>query len=280
MKKQSRILFRSVSYSALLLTLSVGQAAADITINGGGTSGTDLEITNVTVSEATNEQKVVGTGADGDLLERLGGYYLGVEEDKKTYTGNIVVTDGANVTIAPYDIKIQGEAKDDADKTYNFTKGSSLTLDGTSSLYSQDGGRITIAPMRADEDSPVEGVSDITMSGNSSLLARGASAGGTSETSAGSLTISAGEFTLSDNAVIGGSYGIGRGFKDVGGTVSITGGTFNLSGNASVVQEGSANLTFSAEENGTGAVFDLTTENTGIRHSGGDGQYSDSGGDF
>ena len=59
MKKQSRILFTGVSYSALMLALSFVPAAADIAINGGGTSGTDLEINSVVASEASNEQKVV-----------------------------------------------------------------------------------------------------------------------------------------------------------------------------------------------------------------------------
>lgn len=123
MKKQSRILFTSVSYSALMLTLSFSPSVADITINAGGTSGTNLEINSVTVSEASREQKAVGTTwvdeGDGsgltqtDIKESLGAYYLNVEEDQKTYTGNIVVTDGANVTIAPYDIKVQGGAEDE-----------------------------------------------------------------------------------------------------------------------------------------------------------------------
>lgn len=173
MKKQSRILFTSVSYSALMLTLSFSPSVADITINAGGTSGTNLEINSVDVSEASSEQKAVGTTwvdeGDGsgltqtDIKESLGAYYLNVEEDQKTYTGNIVVTDGANVTIAPYDIKVQGGAEDEGTPgtedavQYDFSKNALFVLNGTSSIYSQNGGRITIAPMRADEDSSVQG---------------------------------------------------------------------------------------------------------------------------
>ena len=296
MKKQSRILFTGVSYSALMLALSFVPAAADIAINGGGTSGTDLEINSVVASEASNEQKVVGTtwvdAGDGggltqtDLKQQLRAYYLNVEEDQKTYTGNIVVTDGANVTIAPYDIKVQGGAEDEGTPgkedavQYDFSKDATLVLDGTSSLYSQDGGRITIAPKREDEDSPVQGVADITLKDDASLLARGASAGATSSTSAGQLTVTDGTFTLSGNSKLGGSYGVGRNFKDAGGTVQINGGTFTLSDAASLVQEGSANLVFTAEENGAGSTVNLQGQDTKIVHSGGTGNLQFQAGIF
>lgn len=296
MKKQSRILFTSVSYSALMLTLSFSPSVADITINAGGTSGTNLEINSVDVSEASSEQKAVGTTwvdeGDGsgltqtDIKESLRAYYLNVEEDQKTYTGNIVVTDGANVTIAPYDIKVQGGAEDEGTPgkedalRYDFSKNALFVLNGTSSIYSQNGGRITIAPMRADEDSPVQGDADITLEDNASLLARGAKAGSTSSSSTGQLTVTDGTFTLSGNSKLGGSYGVGRNFKDTGGTVQINGGTFTLLDAASLVQEGSGNLIFSAEENGTGATVALQEKDTKIVHSGGTGNLQIQAGNF